>query len=196
MRRLVLLLAACTGSQTVVKPLPELVVAPIAQPAQPGALLVIPGEHLIWSVASEGIAIGRAEMLTHDNEIDSRFGTEGVASAFADVHEELATPIDRSARIYSIHSALAWLRAWSPDDGMPAALQVEYDGRQYRVDCEPPIFDELHEARVVRIACEVVGEDIAFTVWRSLGTDRSPLRVLARAGTLHFVAELVSRSAP
>jgi hypothetical protein len=197
MRRAVLLvLTACLESHTVIKPLPDLVVGPPAEPAQPGALVIIPGERLIWEVASEGIQIGRAEMLTHDAEISSRFGTEGVATAFADVHEEWTTPIDRAARIYPINTALAWLRAWSPEDGLPAMLHVELDGRQYRVDCAPPIPDELHDSHVSRIACEVAGEDIAFTMWRTLGGDRTPVRFVARAGTTHFVAELVSRVAP
>jgi hypothetical protein len=195
MRHLVALalLAACEPHPAP-KPLPELVVPPRPVAVSSGALWIVPGEHLIWQVSSGELTIGRAELVTREHEIESRFATDGFASMFADVHHELTTPIEYGLRVHSLHSALAWLRAWAPRDHAPSVLEVEHDGERYRLACEPPIADELHDARVDRIACEIdAREPIAVTLWLSTDGARVPVRVLAKSGTFHVAAELVAR---
>jgi hypothetical protein len=195
MRRLPLvLIAAACEPQPAPKPLPQLVVAPAPVAVSSGALQIIPGEHLIWQVSSGELTIGRAELVTREHEIESRLATEGFASMFADVHHELTTPIDYGMRVHTIHSALAWLRAWAPRDHAPAVLEVELDGDRYQVACEAPMSDELNGANVDRIACEIRARGaIAVTLWLSTDTSRVPVRIVARTGTLHLAAELVAR---
>jgi hypothetical protein len=187
------LLAACSGSHVATPPLPPLVVPP--PPAAAGSdQRVIIGEHLIWEVAADGMTIGRAEMIVRDREIESRFGTDGVASMFADVHEHLTTPIAHARGAYTIHSALAWVRAWDPRDSAPAALDIIHDGDHYKVTCEPPIPDELDGARVERVACSVAtGDPVELAVQLGDDADRVPVRVVAKIGTTRIEAKLVSR---
>jgi hypothetical protein len=149
---------------------------------------------LIWQVASDGMPIGRAELVTREHEIESTFTTDGLASMFASVHHDLVTPIDLDARVHSIHSALAWLRAWVPRDPAPAVLDVVFDDDHYKLTCEPPIADELHGRRANRIACEIADghQSIGLTFWLSADDDRLPLAVVARAGSFHLGAELVA----
>jgi hypothetical protein len=194
MRRFVipLLLAACEPQLTP-KPLPQLIVPPRPVAVSSGALWIVPGEHLIWEVSSGELTIGRAELVTREHEMESRFATDGFASMFAAVHHELTTPIDYGLHVHTIHSALAWLRAWTPRDQAPAVLEVELDGDRYHVACEPPMADELHDTRVDRIACEIQAPDaIAVTLWLSTDSARVPLRLLARTGTFHVAADLVA----
>jgi len=188
-----LLLAACEP-HFAAKPLPPLAVEPPAKQVAAGALLVHVGEHLIWEVASDGIPIGRAELVTRENEMQSTFTTDGFAALFASVHHDLTTPIAFDEQVHSIHSALAWLRAWTPRTPGAVVLDVEYDGDAYRLACEPPIADELHEAKVMRIACEIEARDpISVTFWLSADRERLPVAMAARAGSLHLAASLVSR---
>lgn len=205
-------IAACEP-QLAPRPLPPLLVPPPAQQVSSGPLWIIPGEHLIWEVASDGMPIGRAELVTRDHEIESRFATDGLASMIAAVHHDLVTPIDYGVHVHTIHSALAWLRAWTPRDGAPAVLDVEFDGDRYHLACDPPIPDELHETHVVRVACEIdplrtasgsaacpggagacdrSDDPIALTFWFSADRDRLPVSVMARAGSFHLSAELVA----
>jgi hypothetical protein len=190
MRRLLLLVCACAESRVAPKPLPALLVAaPPADAAGDGR--VIPGEHMIWEVATGGMTIGRAEMMTDDQTVSSRFATDGFASMFADVHHELTTPI---AQPHTLHSAIAWLRGWHPHDATPAKLVVDYDGDRYNVVCEPPRPDEVHDRRAVKVACRFdAREPVALTLELTDDMDRAPLRVLAIIGTLHVEADLVSR---
>lgn len=193
MRRLLVVLTACTASHVAPKPLPALVVAPPPSAAT-GDQLIIPGEHMIWEVASGGMTIGRAEMITREHEIASKFATDGFASMFADVHHELTTPITRDTQVYSLHSAIAWLRGWHPHDAAPATLVVEYDGDRYNVVCEPPMPDDVHDRRALRVACRFDARDpVALTLELADDSDRAPLRVMARIGSLHVDAELISR---
>lgn len=187
-----LAVAAC-ASHLAPQPLPPLVATAPPSPAG-GGTLVIPGEHLIWEVAADGVAIGRAEMIVRPAEIESRFQTDGIASMFADVHEHLITPIADASSIYTVHSALAWLRAWHPTGSAAARLAVSYDGDRYAVTCEPPIPDELHDARVVRIACDVAtSEPVMVTFQLAADRDRVPMRVVANIGTTNVEANLVLR---
>ena len=183
---------AC-ASHLAPQPLPPLVATAAPSPAG-GGTLVIPGEHLIWEVAADGVTIGRAEMIVRPPEIESRFQTDGIASMFADVQEHLITPIADSPGIYTIHSALGWLRAWHPSGSAAARLAISYDGDRYAVTCEPPIPDELHDARVVRIACDVAtSEPVTLTFQLADDSDRVPLRVVAKVGTTNVEANLVLR---
>ena len=195
MHRLVLAsvtVAAC-ASHLAPQPLPPLVAT--APPSLAGGgTLVIPGEHLIWEVAADGVTIGRAEMIVRAAEIESRFQTDGIASMFADVHEHLVTPIADAPGLYTIHSALAWLRAWHPTGSSAARLAINYDGDRYAVTCEPPIPDELHDARVVRIECSVAtSEPATLTFQLADDSDRVPMRVVAKIGTTNVEANLVMR---
>src|SRR6184192_2052757 len=99
-RTVVLALLAACEPQFAAKPLPPLAVEPPAQRITSGALYIHVGEHLIWEVASEGIPIGRAELVTRENEMESRFTTDGFASLFASVHHELTTPIDYGTHVH------------------------------------------------------------------------------------------------
>jgi hypothetical protein len=206
------LFAACDPGLAA-RPLPELVVSLRPVVASSGALWIVPGEHLVWQVSSGELTIGRAELVTRELEIESRFATDGFASMFAEVHHELTTPIAggdpcpagspaewrcgsvaHGLRVHTLHSALAWLRAWAPRDQAPALLDVELGDERYRLACQPPMADELHDARVDRIACEIDGRAaIAVTLWLSTDRARVPVRVLAKTGTFHLVGELVAR---
>jgi hypothetical protein len=193
MRRLVLpLLAACAEHHVPQKPLPPLLAS--APPAVAvGEPRVIPGEHMVWEVATGGVTIGRAEMFTDDQSIASKFATDGFASMFADVHHELTTAITRG-QPYTLHSAIAWIRGWHPHDTRPAKLFVDYDGDRYTVVCEPPVPDEVHDQRAVRVACRFdAREAVALTLELADDMDRAPLRVLARIGSLHVEADLIAR---
>jgi len=183
---------AC-ASHLAPQPLPPLV-ATAPPGAAGGGTLVILGEHLVWEVAADGVTIGRAEMIVRPAEIESRFRTDGIASMFADVHEHLITPIADAPGVYTIHSALAWLRAWHPTGSGAARLAISYDGDRYAVTCEPPIPDELHDARVVRIACSVAtSEPVMLTFQLADDGDRVPMRVVAKIGTSNLEANLVLR---
>lgn len=194
-----LALASVTASVTACashlapQPLPPLVAT--APPSSAGGgTLVIPGEHMIWEVAADGVTIGRAEMIVHPAEIESRFQTDGIASMFADVHEHLVTPLADASGVYTIHSALAWLRAWHPTGSAAARLAISYDGDRYEATCEPPIPDELHDARVVRIACSVATSEPAMVTFQLADdSDRVPMRVVAKIGTTNVEADLVLR---
>jgi hypothetical protein len=197
MRRLALASVAASvtacGSHLAPQPLPPLVATAPPSSAAGGAL-VIPGEHLIWEVAADGVTIGRAEMIVRPAEIESRFQTDGIASMFADVHEHLVTPLADTSGVYTIHSALAWLRAWHPTGSAAARLAIRYDGDRYEATCEPPLPDELHDARVVRIACSVAtSEPVMVTFQLADDSDRVPMRVVAKIGTTNVEADLVLR---
>ena len=185
-------ITAC-ASHLAPQPLPPLVATAPPSPAG-GGTLVIPGEHLIWEVAADGVTIGRAEMIVRAAEIESRFQTDGIASMFADVHEHLITPIADASGVYTLHSALAWLRAWHPTGSAAARLAISYDGDRYAVTCEPPIPDELHDVRVVRIACSVATREPAMLTFQlAEDGDRVPMRVVAKIGTTNVEANLVLR---
>lgn len=95
----VTLLAAC-GYPTPfpVKPLPELVsaVMPVA-PIPLAALVLPPGESLIWSVHWKGLTVGRAEMTVSDGNVRSRFTTDALVSTVVTIRYELETVLDRTA---------------------------------------------------------------------------------------------------
>src|SRR5262245_51668953 len=76
------------------QPLPALAAAraPIAIAVR--ALHLAPGESLIWDVSMHGLTIGRAELVTGDGEVRSRFKTGGLASSFASLRHELVTELD------------------------------------------------------------------------------------------------------
>jgi uncharacterized protein DUF3108 len=89
--------AACTGPAGFhPAALPELVpskalLKPIAAPA----LLLAPGEHLIYDVHVHGMTIGRAEIEVGDTEVRSRFKTDSLAEMVMSVEHELTTMLDR-----------------------------------------------------------------------------------------------------
>jgi hypothetical protein len=198
MGRLLLLLplTACGTTHVTPQPLPPLM-ATLPPTAAAGEQRIIPGEHMIWEVAANGMTIGRAEMITRDAEIESRFATDGFASMFADVHHDMTTPITPSGKppqVYTLHSAIAWIRGWHPHGTAPAKLAIEYDGDRYLVVCEPPLPDEVHGTRALRVACQFdTREQVSLTLQLADDSDRAPLRALARIGSMHIEAELISR---
>ena len=191
----VLFLAACVEKHVAPLPLPPLLAtSAAAAPVAIGAQLIIPGEHMIWAVSADGLPIGRAEMLVRDHDILSRFNTDGVASMVANVHEELDTPLSGGVQPFNLHTAIAWLRAWSPRDAAATKLDVVYEGDHYTVTCEPPMHDDVDGAKAWKVACQFAAtEPITLTLELADTSDRVPLRVLARIGSMHVQAELISR---
>ena len=191
----VLLLPGCIEKHFAPAPLPPLLAtSAAAPPVAIGAQLIIPGEHMIWAVSADGLPIGRAEMLVRDKDIVSSFNTDGVASMVANVHEQLETPLSGGVHPFNIHTAIAWIRAWSPRDAVAAKLDVVYDGDRYLVTCEPPLPDSVEGAKAVKVACQFAAtEPVTLTLELTDSSDRVPLRVLARIGSMHVQAELLTR---
>jgi len=191
----VLLLTACVEKHIAPAPLPPLLAtSAAAPPVAIGAQLIIPGEHMIWAVSADGLPIGRAEMLVRDHDIISSFNTDGVASMVANVHEQIETPLSGGVHPFNIHTAIAWIRAWSPRDAVAAKLDVVYDGDRYLVTCEPPMPDSVDDKKAVKVACQFAAtQPITLTLELADSSDRVPLRVLARIGSMHVQAELISR---
>ena len=214
MRRLLLLLAACEP-HLIPRPLPELVPPPPPVIAIVTELNLPPGETLIWDVHAEGLSIGRAEWSVGEDEVHTTFATNELASMFSSAHDDLYTHFDRAAarplgmhevleidgqthnydapldgHIHTIHTALGWLRAWAHADAPPAVIAVAHAGEVYKVEIATPVKDELHGETALRI--DGHAGKIAISIWLSDTTARVPLRIVARTGTVHVDAELVS----
>lgn len=89
--------AGCARDPAVaLRPLPPLVTEqPQTTPLAADALLLPPGEQLIWEVYWKGLAIGRVELAITDDEVHSRFATGKLASSVTSIVHELATALDR-----------------------------------------------------------------------------------------------------
>jgi hypothetical protein len=94
-------LAGCIGAAPAAfkpEPLPELVVTkPPTAALAVKAMLLTPGEHMIWDVSAKGFAIARAELLVADDDTTSKLKTTMLASSFTSLDHELVTTLDRAA---------------------------------------------------------------------------------------------------
>jgi hypothetical protein len=130
MRRTLLLacVVGCSEPHMIARPLPALVAAqPPVLNATVSHLLLEPHETLIWEVSSEGLTIGRAELVVGDDDVHSRFATDGLASAFTRVHYDLSTVLDRAAaRPSTAHELL-------DVDGTRTEIASVFDGPIYTI---------------------------------------------------------------
>jgi hypothetical protein len=76
------------------KPLPELVKEAPAQSMSVSALLLVPGESMVWDVHMQGFTIGRVELDVGEARVRSRFVTAKIVSSFARVRHDLTTTLD------------------------------------------------------------------------------------------------------
>lgn len=94
-----LTLAGCLGAAPAAfqpEPLPELVMTkPPTAALVARAMLLPPGEHLIWDISAKGFAIARAELSVDDDQTTSKVKTTLLASSFTSVDHELVTKLDR-----------------------------------------------------------------------------------------------------
>lgn len=93
-----ILIAGCARDAGVpIRPLPPLVAQqPQTAPLAAAALLLDPGEQLIWEVHWKGVTIGRIELAVTGDEVHSRFATGALASSVTAIRHELATTLDRA----------------------------------------------------------------------------------------------------
>lgn len=96
------------------------------------------------------------------------------------------------APVHTLHTALGWSRAWARVGAPPAVLYVLYGGDVVRVELAPPVRERLRERAALRL--DARAGELTITLWLSDEVTRVPLRVVARAGTFHLVAELVASS--
>lgn len=92
---LVVALAACTpNAGGVASPTPGAGPSPL-----PAAVMLEPGEQMVWEVFWQGLSIGRAHLAVAGNQVTASFATGRMARAVANVHYDLATTlVDRTAR--------------------------------------------------------------------------------------------------
>jgi len=98
-------------------------------------------------------------------------------------------------RAQTLHTALAWLRAWARPDAAPGFVFVLHMGELYRLDVERPVRDERRGEPALRIAARagVYGskdDPVAIVVWLRDTTDRTPLELRLTSGELVVTARL------
>lgn len=214
---LVLVAAACGGEpKLVMKPLPPLMEPQARVPSQPivvGDIGLDPGEHWIWDVQVKGFSIGRVTLDAGSEEILSRFRTNGLASAFANVEHDLQTVVDRtSARPYvsserlelggklrqfntqysgttahSFHTALGAIRVWAKPDAPPGFLLVVHADQVFRLELERPtvLQDQL------RVDGHVIGPDVDLALSIFFDAAHTPKRIEIRDGDDRVTAEQI-----
>jgi hypothetical protein len=109
-----------------------------------------------------------------------------------------ARRVPGGTRLHTVHSALGVVRAWSagraPGRGY---LWLWSGGRLYRLDVARPVRDDVLGVRALRVDGTVraphLGETVTVTVWLAANADRTPVRLLLRAGA-HLVAAEVAAS--
>ncbi len=99
--------------------------------------------------------------------------------------------------IHTFHTALGWLRAWADPAAANAYLFVLAAGKQYRLDVEAPVVEDLLGASTLRIACRAralapEGDSIALTIWLSNDAARVPKRLAILVDGIRVTAELIS----
>jgi len=212
-----LLVAACGEPKLVMKPLPPLVEPQAKVPSREIAVSeigLVPGEHWMWDVQVKGFSIGRVELTVGGEEIRSRFRTNGLASAVANVEHDLQTVVDRaSARPYvaserlelggklrqfntqfagttahSFHTALGAIRVWARPDAPPGFLLVVHADQVFRLELERPIAQQ----DLLKIEGHIVGPetDLAISIW--LDAEHTPTRLEIRDGDDRVTAELIT----
>jgi hypothetical protein len=213
-----LLLAGCGGEpKLIMKPLPPLMEPQARAPAREIVVSDVgldPGESWIWDVQVKGFSMGRVELHVKDEEIMSRFRTNALASALANVEHDLQTIVDRtSARphvsserlelagklrqfntqyagttAHSFHTALGAIRVWAKPDATPGFLLVVHADQVFRLELRHPSAQQ----ESLRVDGRIVGPDVdlALTIWFN-GT-HAPSRIEIRDGEDRVTAELIT----
>jgi hypothetical protein len=212
------LLAACGGEpKLIMKPLPPLMEPQARVPLREivvGDIGLDPGEHWIWDVQVKGFSIGRVELHAGSEEILSRFRTNALASALANVEHDLQTVVDRtSARPYvsserlevggklrqfntqyagttahSFHTALGAIRVWAKPDATPGFLLVVHADQVFRLELEQPTV--LQEQ--LRVDGHVIGPDVELALSMFLDASHAPSRIEIRDGDDRVTAERIA----
>jgi hypothetical protein len=213
-----LLVAGC-GSEPklIMKPLPPLMEPQARTPLREivvGGVGLEAGESWIWDVQVKGFSIGRVDMHVADEAILSRFRTNALASALANVEHDLETLVDRtSARphvsterlelggklrqfttqyagttAHSFHTALGAIRVWARPDAAPGFLLVVHADQVFRLELQRPSVQQ----ELLRIDGHIVGPDVdlSFAIW--IDAARTPSRIEIRDGDDRVTAELIS----
>ena len=95
----------------------------------------------------------------------------------------------------TLHTAIAWLRAWAQDDARAGFLFVLHMGELYRLDVEPPVPDARGGGRALRIAARagVYGsqdDPVSIVVWLRDDPARTPIELRLASGQLVVTARL------
>ncbi|HEY1558607.1 MAG TPA: DUF3108 domain-containing protein [Kofleriaceae bacterium] len=101
-----------------------------------------------------------------------------------------ATALNAPAPIHTLHSALGWLRANARVDAPPALIYLVHDRELYRVEVGTPVREMLRDRPTLR--CDVHAGGLGLVVWLTDDAARIPLRIVAKSGDIHVVAELVT----
>jgi len=101
-----------------------------------------------------------------------------------------AAHVDAPGPIHTLHSALGWLRANARLDAPPTLLYILHDRELYRVEVGTPVRESLRDRPTLRF--DVHAGDLGLVVWLSDDAERIPVRIIAKVGDLHIVAELVT----
>lgn len=94
------------------------------------AIVLIPGEQMVWEVFWQGLEIGRAELRVGPREARSLFATGTLASALAAVRHELTTGLDRGSHRVA-HERVVY-------DGTTREQEVTLDGPRFQLDDKAP----------------------------------------------------------
>ncbi|MBA3395114.1 MAG: DUF3108 domain-containing protein [Deltaproteobacteria bacterium] len=97
-------------------------------------------------------------------------------------------------RAHNVHTALGALRAWATPGGAAGYLFVVVAGELYRLDAEPPRFEDLRGTRTLRFDARVrmLGDGsapIAVAMWLSLDDARVPLRIELAQDAMRLAAD-------
>jgi hypothetical protein len=213
-----LLVAGCGGEpRLIMKPLPPLMEPEARRPAREIVATSIgldPGEQWIFDVQVKGFSIGRVELHVADEEILSRFRTNALASALANVEHDLQTIVDRtSARphvsserlelagklrqfttqyagttAHSFHTAIGAIRGWAKPDAQPAFLLVVHADQVFRLELERPSAQQ----ELLRVDGHIVGPEVELSLSIWFNTTHAPARIEIRDGEDRVTAELIS----
>ncbi len=220
MRKLLLVLVASCGSAQSFKPapLPELVAAtPADKPLATHELLLVPGEHSLYEVHLHGITVGKLEIQVGETDMTSKFQTDSVAAAFATVHHELSTTLDRpGARAITgmeqfvmgdetksfqydgkngqtVHTAIGLLRSWVAADATPGYLDVQALGHTYRLIVKRPTVEELQGTKTFRVDVSVnTKQPLALQLWFDTAPEHALLRFDVVNDDFHVMANLIT----
>jgi hypothetical protein len=213
-----LALVACAEPHVVMKPLP-----PLQAPAPPSVAREIVvhelglerGEHWIWDVQMKGLSIGRIELVVGEQQIESHFRTNPLASMVASIEHDLVTVVDRAAArpqtsserlelagklrqfstqfagttAHSIHSALGAVRTWARPDALPGYLDVVHADQTFRFELSEPLVSH----GMVRVDGKITGSDIdplSLTIW--FDAAHVPAKIELRDGDERVTAELIA----
>lgn len=214
-------LAGCADAVFHPAPLPTLVhPEPPVKPLTAPAFALAAGEHFTYQVRLHGIAIGKLELEVSDAQVMSRFKTDELASAFANVQDELVTTLDRANRRagasteslvinseaqtfnadatmngnpgQTVHTALGLVRAWAKLDAAPGFIALVEAGKIWRIDLTRPTAEDLQGAHAIRVDGKIrADKPIALAMWFAASDDRTPLRFELTSPDFRVVADLI-----